>query len=82
VQSERVAALKTAIAELTHDLRTTLLLYEYEGLSYHEIAEVVGCTEKGVESRLSRARTRLRKVLADHLDAERSAQPMFVSQRG
>jgi len=82
VQSERMAALKAAVASLTHDLRTTLLLYEYEGLSYREIAEVVGCSEKGVESRLSRARARLRKVLAPQLSAERPAQPLLLPQRG
>jgi len=82
VQSERMDALKAVVAELPHDLRTTLLLYEYEGLSYREIAEVVGCSEKGVESRLSRARTRLRKILTGHLDTERPAQPMLVPQRG
>jgi RNA polymerase sigma-70 factor (ECF subfamily) len=82
VRSERIEALKAAVASLAHELRTTLLLYEYEGLSYREIAEVVGCSEKGVESRLSRARARLRKILAAQLGAEPSAQPMFVPQRG
>jgi RNA polymerase sigma-70 factor (ECF subfamily) len=82
VQSERVAALKAAVAELTHDLRTTLLLYEYEGLSYREIAEVVGCSEKGVESRLSRARAFLRKTLVAQLGVEPFAQPVLVPQRG
>jgi RNA polymerase sigma-70 factor (ECF subfamily) len=74
--------LKTAVSALTHDLRTTLLLYEYEGLSHREIAEVVGCSEKGVESRLSRARARLKKILAHHLDTERAMPPLLASQRG
>jgi RNA polymerase sigma-70 factor (ECF subfamily) len=82
VQSERIEALKAAVASLAHDLRTTLLLYEYEGLSYREIAEVVGCSEKGVESRLSRARTRLRRILVAQLGAELSAHPVLVPQRG
>ena len=82
VQSERIEALKAAIAELSHDMRTTLLLYEYEGLSYREIATVVGCSEKGVESRLARARAQLRKTLAAHLEPERLAQPVLVPQRG
>lgn len=80
--AERLAALKAAIAELPHDLRTALLLYEYEDLSYREIASVVGCSEKGVESRLVRARTKLKKMLAAHLDAERSAPVALQPQQG
>jgi RNA polymerase sigma-70 factor, ECF subfamily len=80
-QSERVAALRAAIAGLPHDLRTTLLLYEYERLSYREIAMIVGCSDKGVESRLARARLRLKKILSAHLEVDRPAQPALVPQR-
>ena len=67
LESERVRAVRSAIARLPHDLKTTLLLFEYEELSYREIAAVVGCSEKGVEARLSRARARLREMLAEYL---------------
>jgi RNA polymerase sigma-70 factor (ECF subfamily) len=80
--AERVDALKAAIAELPHDLRTALLLYEYEELSYREIAEIVGCSEKGVESRLVRARVKLRKMLSVHLVPERPAAPELQPQQG
>lgn len=66
---EEMDALRAAIARLPHDLRTTLLLHHYEQLSYREIATVVGCSERGVETRLYRARQRLR----DDLAAERGA---------
>ena len=81
-QNERIDALKAAIAELPHDLRTTLLLYEYEELSYREIAQIVGCSEKGVESRLVRARVRLRKRLATLLETSRQPKPVLMLQRG
>lgn len=81
-QSERIDALKAAIAELPHDMRTTLLLYEYEELSYREIASIVGCSEKGVESRLVRARVRLRKRLAALLETNRPTQPTLIPQGG
>jgi RNA polymerase sigma-70 factor, ECF subfamily len=55
--------LKEAIGKLPHDLKTTLLLYQYEGMSYKEIAEVVGCSPKGVETRLYRTRKQLKKLL-------------------
>lgn len=62
-QSEALAALDVAIAGLPHDLRTTLLLHHFERLSYREIAGIVGCSERGVETRLYRARQALRVAL-------------------
>lgn len=63
-QQEALSALDTAIAALPHDLRTTLLLHHFERLSYREIAAVVGCSERGVETRLYRARQALREALS------------------
>lgn len=64
---ERIEAVKEAIAKLPHDLRVTLLLYQYESLSYKEIGDVVGCSVKGVETRLYRARKALRSILSSRL---------------
>ncbi len=61
--NERIAALRAAIAALPHDQRTVFLLHSYEGLSYREIAATVGCSERGVETRLYRARQTLRDKL-------------------
>ena len=82
VQAERIDALQAAVADLPHEMRTTLLLFEYEELSYRQIATIVGCTEKGVESRLLRARTRLRQKLAVFLGADQPARPVLMPQRG
>lgn len=60
---EALAALDATIATLPHDLRTTLLLHHFERLSYREIAGLVGCSERGVETRLYRARQALRTAL-------------------
>lgn len=79
VASERVAAVRAAIAALPHDLKTTLLLFEYEELSYRQIAAVVGCSEKGVEARLSRARARLRESLAGYVFA---GEPALAKRAG
>src|SRR5204863_16289 len=59
-QDELVGALRKAVDSLSHDLRTTLLLHHYEQLSYREISAVLGCSEKGIETRLYRARLQLR----------------------
>lgn len=60
---EALLALDHAIAALPHDQRTALLLHHFEHLSYREIATVVGCSERGVETRLYRARQTLRDAL-------------------
>jgi RNA polymerase sigma-70 factor (ECF subfamily) len=79
VEQEKVEAVKSAISDLPHDLKTALLLFQYEELSYQEIAEVVGCSVKAVETRLYRARHQLKKRLAgldrEELPAVRAASP-------
>jgi RNA polymerase sigma-70 factor (ECF subfamily) len=62
-QKENRAALQAAIDTLPHDLKTAILLHHYEKQSYREIADVVGCSERGVETRLYRAKQRLRAAL-------------------
>ena len=81
-KNERIEALQVAISELSHELRTTLLLFEYEGLSYREIASIVGCSEKGVESRLVRARVSLRRKLSRFFEAGQLEEPSLMPQRG
>lgn len=60
---ERAAAVQAAIAALPGDLREAIVLFEYEQLSQAEIAEAVGTTVKAVESRIARAREKLRGAL-------------------
>jgi RNA polymerase sigma factor (sigma-70 family) len=66
---ERATAVRAAVADLPEDLRTPLLLAEYEELSHQEIAAVLGCTPKAVEMRIYRARQQLRARLATWLEA-------------
>jgi RNA polymerase sigma-70 factor, ECF subfamily len=54
-----------AIAKLTEDHRTAILLKEVEGLKYHEIAEVTQTTIGTVMSRLFYARKKLQELLKD-----------------
>lgn len=65
--AEAVAAVRAAVAELPGDLREAVLLAEFQGLSHAEVAEVVGATPKAVETRLYRAREKLRSRLARFL---------------
>lgn len=54
---------REAIAQLPEEQRTALLLFEYQDLGHAEIAEVLGCSAKAVETRLYRARQTLRERL-------------------
>jgi RNA polymerase sigma-70 factor (ECF subfamily) len=65
--SETALALRAPIEQLPHDQKTVLLLHHYEHLSYREIGAVVGCAERGVETRLYRARQQLRAELTPFL---------------
>ena len=62
--------MRVAISRLPHDLKTALLLHHYDHLSYREIADIAGCSERGVETRLYRARQALRQMLAGLMHEE------------
>jgi RNA polymerase sigma-70 factor (ECF subfamily) len=56
---ERLAALVAAIVALPGEQRAALVLRELEGLSYEEIATVLGVSVAAVKGRLHRARGEL-----------------------
>lgn len=56
-------AIDRALAELPEELRTALVLRDVEGLDYKEIAGVTGAPLGTVESRIFRARRRMRTLL-------------------
>ncbi len=56
-------AVRRGIAKLPAGQRTALALRELEGLSYSEIALVLGLSEGTVKSRIARGRERLRIIL-------------------
>ena len=55
---------RAAIDRLPYRFRSVLALREIEGMTYNDIAEVLGLSLGTVESRLFRARKRLRALLA------------------
>ena len=55
-KDELNAVVRSAIEELPEDLRSAVTLREFEGMSYEEIAEVMGCPIGTVRSRIFRAR--------------------------
>lgn len=61
--SERQERVRAALAELSEEFRTVLVLKEMEGLKYEEIAEIVECPIGTVRSRIHRARAEMREKL-------------------
>jgi len=66
-RSELAKLVKEEIEKLPHDLKTAILLFAYDNLSYAEIAAIMRCTPKAVETRLYRVRKLLAKRLAAFL---------------
>lgn len=65
LQRERAQRVQRAILSLTEANRAVLVLREYGGLSYREIAAALGIPLGTVMSRLNYARSSLRALLAD-----------------
>jgi len=63
-EGEQARVIQKAVLSLPHACRAVLVLREYEGLSYHEIADALGIPVGTVMSRLNYAR----KLLKDKLE--------------
>lgn len=65
VVAEQISALRRAIATLPESRRITLTLRWNHGLSYAEIASIIGSSPKAVENQLNRTLRSLRKMLQE-----------------
>ena len=63
VLAERTRALSLALASITDDQRTAIVLFDVEGYDYAEIAEMTGVSLGTVKSRIHRGRLALRDLL-------------------
>ncbi len=72
-RSEAVALVRAAVDDLPEPFKTILVLREYGELSYEQLAEVLDVPKGTVESRLFRARMRLRDWLVAKLGEEGAA---------
>jgi RNA polymerase sigma-70 factor, ECF subfamily len=71
---ERDSRILEALQKISPTYRTALVLRVFDGLSYREIAEVLGCNVGTVMSRLNRARSQLKEMLEDYMMSELSAE--------
>lgn len=69
IKQERARQVQSAVLGLPENSRSVLVLREYEGLSYREIADTLGIPMGTVMSRLNYARQHLRRTLAPYLEA-------------
>ena len=73
-QEERAALVQKAVLSLPDSSRAVLVLREYEGLSYHEIADALDIPIGTVMSRLSYARKVLKETLQQTLFSQAEAE--------
>ena len=62
---EKEKRVQGALMMLTEEQREAILLSRYQGLSYAEIAQIAGCSEGAVKTRVFRAMEALKKILLD-----------------
>jgi len=67
LDEELATQLREAILSLPPLQREALILFEYEGLSLSEVAEIEGTDVGAVKARLYRAREGLRRILSPYL---------------
>ncbi|MGZ8866993.1 MAG: RNA polymerase sigma factor [Thermoanaerobaculia bacterium] len=60
---ENELRVRKALEALTPEQREAILLSRYQGLSYAEIAQIAGCSEGAVKTRVFRAMETLKRVL-------------------
>src|SRR4029077_9294502 len=68
LDSERTRALSDALARITDDQRSAIVLYDVEGYDYAEIADMTGVSLGTVKSRIHRGRLALRGLLEDRME--------------
>jgi RNA polymerase sigma-70 factor (ECF subfamily) len=72
IEKERVVMVQKAMRSLPEAARSVLVLREYGGLSYQEIAGVLDVPIGTVMSRLNYARNRLREILISEMEITES----------
>lgn len=64
-QGDMANAIDDALGELTEEQREAFLLKHVQGMSYEQMAEMLGAGEDALKMRVYRARDRLREILKE-----------------
>lgn len=70
LRKELAEAIQSALGELPEHHRAVILLREVEGLSYEEMAKVLGVPKGTIMSRLFHARRKMQHSLADYVQGD------------
>lgn len=68
MRRQTAKALTDALAEITSDQRTAIVMYDVEGFDYQEIADITGVSLGTVKSRIHRGRLALRELLSEDME--------------
>ena len=79
IRAESADNVRAAIDALPAAMRTVIILYALQGMQYEEIAEVTRTSVGTVKSRISRARQKIAKYLAD---GNNSPSPTSIKVKG
>lgn len=69
-QQEMVRAVRASLEKLPENQRAAVLLSQYHEMSYRDVGESLGISEKAVKSMMARAREQMRKKLLPFLQEE------------
>ena len=69
LDEEMVAQVREAILSLPPLQREALILFEYEGMSLSEVAEIAGTDAGAIKARLYRARLGLKRILRPYVES-------------
>jgi RNA polymerase sigma-70 factor (ECF subfamily) len=62
---------RLALGALPEEQRAAIVLKEYNGLEYRDVARVLGCTEQAARARTYRARCTMRELLREWWESTR-----------
>ena len=77
-QQEMTECVQNHFQLLPENLRTVLWLFDVDGFTHKEIAEILDIDVANVKVRLHRARKKMRKILNEHCLFERDERNVFV----
>lgn len=80
-RKEKALRIQAALGELSESHRTAVLLREFDGMSYEDIAQITGVSRGTVMSRLHYARKHLQKALGDLREDAESVSISAVAAR-
>jgi RNA polymerase sigma-70 factor (ECF subfamily) len=69
-KTQTESAVQEALNKLPYNLRIVLILKEFEGLTYKEIASIIGISEANVKVRVFRGREKLEKIIRENQGEE------------